>query len=350
MKQYSGMFTKAQQMQAIGASTWPKGPGAPTIGTASIASATSVSVAFTAPACAGIPAGITGYLATSTPGCFTATGASSPLVVSGLTTGTSYTFKVKATNSVGYGPCSAASNSIAPAVIGQQAYACYGTYTWVAPAGVTSVAVVAVGSGSNSVSCNKTIYFRGGNLRYRNNISVTPGNSYTVVVSSGRGESSSFNGTTLQAGTTNSSTTTAIGGCVGGGCGGNAVSAATRCGNPGFGGAGGYTGNGGNGGSNRKPENSYAGSSGSGGGGGGGSGGCGAGGGVGLLGQGANGAGGGDVYGCYGRGGSGGTDGIGCNTGGTFGGGGRAVVGYGGVRIIWPASTRSFPSTNTGDL
>lgn len=57
---------------------------------------------------------ITGYIATSTPGGFTGSGTSSPIAVTGLTNGTSYTFKVNAVNNVGNGPDSAASNSVTP--------------------------------------------------------------------------------------------------------------------------------------------------------------------------------------------------------------------------------------------
>ncbi|HCU07923.1 MAG TPA: hypothetical protein DF480_02955, partial [Clostridiales bacterium] len=44
----------------------------------------------------------------------TATGAASPLVVTGLTNGTAYTFTVTATNSIGTGAASAASDSVTP--------------------------------------------------------------------------------------------------------------------------------------------------------------------------------------------------------------------------------------------
>jgi hypothetical protein len=60
--------------------------------------------------------GATLYTAISTPGSFTATGASSPITVSGLTAGTAYTFQVTATNATGQGPYSAASNSVTPVV------------------------------------------------------------------------------------------------------------------------------------------------------------------------------------------------------------------------------------------
>jgi hypothetical protein len=94
---------------------------APTIGTATVASSTSVSVAFTAPANVGGGA-ITGYTVISTPSGITGTGASSPVTVSGLSTGTAYTFKVFATNAYGPSPLSAASNSATPAMQPGDAY------------------------------------------------------------------------------------------------------------------------------------------------------------------------------------------------------------------------------------
>ena len=361
MPNASGVWSLSQQFQARGQGLWPAAPGAPTIGTATAGSSLCASVTFTAPGCTGYPAGVTSYTVTSTPGCVTKTGASSPLVVTGLTNGTSYTFKVKATGSSGLtSVCSAASNSITASSAGQQAYTAAGTYSWVAPTGVTSVSVVAVGGG----------YYAGGGLGYKNNISVTPGSSYTVSVGAGYsflGGTPPGNSYFISAGTVQGSAAcvTTPGGYTGdgGGSGGQYYG----------GGAGGYSGAGGQG----KFFTDGCGTAGSGGGGGGGAGytaangnwRAGGGGGVGILGQGSNGAGGTSNGNSPngGGGGSGGTAGGFSNAsfvtgnGGVYGGGsGRneyislcqscgANGGGGAVRIIWPGDTRKFPSTCTGD-
>lgn len=62
----------------------------------------------------------TSYTVTSTPGSFTGSGSSSPVVVAGLQSGISYTFKVVATNSVGNSPQSDASNSIQATTVPQK--------------------------------------------------------------------------------------------------------------------------------------------------------------------------------------------------------------------------------------
>jgi len=285
----------------------------------------------------------------------------------------------------------------------QQQYTTPGTHSWLCPAGITSVSVVCIGGGGAG-----GYYYGtgggGGGLAYKNNISVIPGNYYSVVVGVGGVANTSLTGIAPSGGLSSftwaTGTLTATGGRGGqqssgsgypgglggvqdgtfdgggaGGSGGYHVGPESANYVGGGGGAGGYSGNGGNG----SVPYTYAGSNGAGGGGGGGASwgpatnvastdlGSGGGGGTGLLGQGASGAGGTfnspTVRG--GGGGSGGNNGVTANTpqtpanGGSYGGGGGAIAGYvthlagsgasGAVRIIWPGSTRQFPSTNTAD-
>ena len=83
-------------------------PDTPTIGTATKTGTSSATVTYTA---ATLGANATSFTATSTPGSVTASG-SSPITVSGLTSSTSYTFKVKANNANGSSSESVSSNSI----------------------------------------------------------------------------------------------------------------------------------------------------------------------------------------------------------------------------------------------
>lgn len=93
-------------------------PNAPTIGTASPVSTTSLSIAFTAPSNVGGSA-ITSYIATakrtSDGVLFSASGASSPITISGLTA-VPFTVTVIAVNSYGPSALSATSNSVTPAI------------------------------------------------------------------------------------------------------------------------------------------------------------------------------------------------------------------------------------------
>ncbi|HEW9974473.1 TPA: tandem-95 repeat protein [Shewanella algae] len=87
-------------------------PGAPTSVNA-VASDASATVSFSAPASTG-GAAISGYTVTSSPGGLTASGAGSPLTVSGLSNGTDYSFIVSASNTAGTGPASSPSNTVTP--------------------------------------------------------------------------------------------------------------------------------------------------------------------------------------------------------------------------------------------
>ncbi len=93
----------------------PTVPGAPTSVTAEHGNQ-QVTVSFTAPEDSG-GAEITSYTVTSNPGEITASGAASPITVTGLTNGTEYTFTVVATNSAGDGPASEPSNAVTPMTV-----------------------------------------------------------------------------------------------------------------------------------------------------------------------------------------------------------------------------------------
>ena len=222
-------------------------------------------------------------------------------------------------------------------VIGQQAFTTAGSFSWTAPAGVTSVSVVVVGAGGGGANLelsgsNGGGGGGGGGLGYKNNYTVVPGNTYTVVVGTagaantgyntngGNGGDSYFVNTSTTKGgggmgavsafnlkgsaATPGSGVSGAGGNYTGDGGGNGGSGCPGFGHPSFGagaggggGAGGYSGNGGNGGTNN--GGTGAGQDGSGGAGGGGgvefSGGnkcAGGGGGTGIWGEGTSGTGG----------------------------------------------------------
>lgn len=279
------------------------------------------------------------------------------------------------------------------ALAGQQAYTTAGTYTFTVPSGVTSICVLCVGGGSGGGVTN--IGNSAGGLSYSNSISVTSGESLTVVVGAGGAAGVGGLNTYTDGGTGGSSTiarsSTVLVRGLGGHSGEASVGSVIYTGGygnlwtDGGGGAAGYQANGGNGGAGYNnagtPQNGGNGTAGSAGGGGGGgvdpnffSGridngqlfGGGGGGGIGLLGTGSSGTGGaaGSLGGgSGGDGGSSGTSGGSASgdggNGGLYGGAGgergfnfpdtgyqygtSGAGGRGAVRIIWGAG-RSYPS------
>ena len=289
-------------------------------------------------------------------------------------------------------------NSSSSTAVGQEAFTTPGSYSWTCPLGVSVVSAVVVGGGGGGGNVRSTTtpgglgfgFYggTGGALGWKNNISVTPGQTYAVVVGDGGSRQTNPLGGDGTPGThsyfINTTTVKAEGGGVGGFNGGPSTYVGDGGGEGGHGGgynngcaggggAGGYTGDGGRGGSGTaSPPNSGVGGAAAGGTGSSVSGGAGGGGGVGILGQGSNGSGiTGNAEG--GPGGSGGSDGEGgfnvtgspmvtgqAGAGGGYGGGGgmgssgyntagRGGHGAGGaVRIIWGAG-RAYPSTLTTD-
>jgi hypothetical protein len=167
-------------------------PGAPVIGTATILGS-SATVAFTPPASDGGSA-ITGYTATSSPGGLTGTGTSSPITVPGLVAGTSYTFTVTATNAIGTGLASAASNAVVnnnlpPTNVllsnnaiqeGNSAHATIGTLTAVDPS-VTDTHIFTLVSGAGSTD-NSSFSISGNTLRITPVTSAASKSSYALRI------------------------------------------------------------------------------------------------------------------------------------------------------------------------
>ena len=246
---------------------------------------------------------------------------------------------------------------------GQIAYTTPGTFSFTAPAGVTAVSVVAIGGGaggSNGMSSGWSWGGGGGGgLGWKNNITVIPGQTYTVVVGAGglgaigdvrygaAGGSSYFYSQSTVSGY--GASLSAGGGFTGtgGGLGATVPNHTT-----GGGGAGGYSGNGGTNTGGAAGSGAFNSTNNV----------CSGGGGVGIYGQGTSGS------PLVANSSAGGNPGSGGSTGGisgpsylagngaTFGGGGGCTInviaghGAGGaVRVIWGAG-RAFPATLTGDI
>ena len=122
------------------------------VGTARAYNNASATISFTAPVHdGGLP--VTGYAVTSSPGGFTASGSSSPLTIAGLSSSTSYTYNVTATNSIGTGPA-ITSGSVFATTIPQPVT--IGTATATGAAGTVSVGFTANGTGGKTVTYTAT--------------------------------------------------------------------------------------------------------------------------------------------------------------------------------------------------
>lgn len=272
--------------------------------------------------------------------------------------------------------------------IGEQRYVVPGTYSWTAPTGVTSVSAVCIGGGGGGTFTggNGGVGGAGGGLGWKNNITVVPGNTYTVVVGNSGRKATTSGGAADSGGTSyfiNTSTVAGFGGGGGnnlsgatggsyvgdgGGNGGSSAASAFTSYSSGGGGAGGYSGNGGSSGGSGAGGGAGTGGAGGAGGASGNSYSAGAGGGVGIFGQGNSGAGG--AFGAPpspGGGGSGGTTDTyfgswwdrSAADGGLYGGGGggsdtatnyaHGSGGIGAVRLIW-GTGREFPMAATSNI
>lgn len=159
------MFSYSKFSQALSGGSVP---GAPTSVSATAGDG-QATVTFTAPVNKGLPAVILDYQVTSSPGGITATGSASPITVTGLTNDTAYTFTVKARNATGYGPASAASNSVTP--------------QFPIPSTVEVMIVAGGGAGGQFYGAGG-----GGGGVLRSNaagIAITANTSYTVTVGAG---------------------------------------------------------------------------------------------------------------------------------------------------------------------
>jgi hypothetical protein len=176
----------------LGASSAPYGPttvapatvpGTPS-GATAVAAQAQVTVSWLAPATSG-GSPITSYTVTSSPGGFTCTTAALTCVVTGLTNGTSYTFTVTATNTVGTGPASAPSAPVTPAATAPGAPTgitgvagnTQVTVSWLAPAsnGGSPITIYTVTSSPGGFTCTTatlTCVVTG----------LTNGTSYTFIV------------------------------------------------------------------------------------------------------------------------------------------------------------------------
>jgi hypothetical protein len=109
----------------------------------------------------------------------------SPITISGLTNGTSYTVRIRAVNSVG---ASSISNEVtATPSLTRNTFTTLGTTTWTAPVNIFSVQYLIVGGGGGSGGGYDTGGGGGGGggMLLTGRTSIVPGTVYTVIVGDG---------------------------------------------------------------------------------------------------------------------------------------------------------------------
>jgi hypothetical protein len=131
---------------------------------------------------------ITDYEYSIDGGAYTSAGdASSPITITGLTNGVTYSITLKAVNANGTSSASSAVDVTPNPQPTIETFTTVGTTTWTAPPGVTSVDFLIVGGGGGSGGGFDTGGGGGGGggMVFGGTLSVTPGQSYSVVVGDG---------------------------------------------------------------------------------------------------------------------------------------------------------------------
>jgi len=158
-------------------------PDVPTAVSAATSSPNQATISFTPGSDGG--SSILYYVASSTPGNLIATSTNSPIVVTGLTNGTEYTFTVYAVNSVGTSTPSSASNAVTPIDVVLPTYSIGGVVS-----GLNGTAVLQNNFGDNlTVSANGAFTFgtRLANTATYSVTVLTQPNGQTCNISGGSG-------------------------------------------------------------------------------------------------------------------------------------------------------------------
>ena len=178
-------------------------PGAPTSVSGTEANASS-SVSFVAPTSNG-GSTILSYTVISSPGNIKKSGSSSPIVITGLTNGTAYTFTVKAHNIAGSSTASTASSSVTPV-----------------PAVAVDYLVLAgggggAGAGGGAGGLRSTVTAPGGGGTLETALNASKSTNYTVTVGAGGALGNNVTGYGANGSNSVFSTITSVGGGAAGG-------------------------------------------------------------------------------------------------------------------------------------